>query len=208
MLTKNLLEKIDISIKWLEPLTKSFSKYSICASEKEDENINELSMFLAQCGHESVNFTRLEENLHYSANTLLKLFPKKIETLEKAKEVTANGVIGIANFIYGNRKDLGNFMPNDGWKYRGRGIIQLTGRNNYKFYGEKLGIDLLNNPDLALSENIASDIACCYWIVRGLQSFARKADVKAVTKMINGGYNGLEDREKRFNKILGILKGL
>lgn len=208
MLTKDILKKSRINQKWYEVLNKSFDKYYICKSDNKEENINELSMFLAQCGHESVNFTRLEENLHYSANTLLKLFPKKIETLEKAKEITANGVIGIANFIYGNRKDLGNFMPNDGWKYRGRGIIQLTGRNNYKFYGEKLGIDLLNNPDLALSENIASDIACCYWIVRGLQSFARKADVKAVTKMINGGYNGLEDREKRFNKILGILKGL
>ncbi|WP_288550151.1 glycoside hydrolase family 19 protein [uncultured Brachyspira sp.] len=206
MLTKNLLEKIDISIKWLEPLTKSFSKYSICASEKEDENINELSMFLAQCGHESINFTRLEENLNYSANTLLKLFPKKIKNIEKANEIVANGVVSIANAIYGNRTDLGNIMPNDGWKYRGRGIIQLTGRNNYKFYGEKIGADLINNPDLAREENNACLIACAYWNVRGLTKAAREGNVQSATKKINGGYNGLEDRENRFRKIKAIIE--
>lgn len=205
MLKKEHLEKLNINTKWLEPLTKAFTKYSICSSEKIEENINELSMFLAQCGHESVNFTRLEENLNYSANTLLKLFPKKIKTLEKAKEVTANGVISIANAIYGNRVDLGNIMPNDGWKYRGRGIIQLTGRNNYKFYGEKIGADLINNPDLAKREDNACLIACAYWNVKGLTKAAREGNIILATKKINGGVNGLEDRRKRFDKAKEVI---
>lgn len=203
MLTKDILKKSGINQKWYEVLSKSFDEYNICKSDNKEENINELAMFLAQCGHESINFTKLEENLNYSANTLLKIFPKYFKDINEAREVVSKGKEAIANKIYGGR--LGN-GKNEGYKYRGRGIIQLTGKNNYKKYGEKLGINLVDNPDLASSELIASNIACCYWIERGLQPFARKGDVKTVTKMINGGYNGLEDREKRFDKILKILR--
>ncbi|MEI0524691.1 glycoside hydrolase family 19 protein [Brachyspira murdochii] len=205
MLTKDILKKSGINQKWYEVLSKSFDEYNICKSDNKEENINELAMFLAQCGHESINFTKLEENLNYSANTLLKIFPKYFKDIEEAKEVVSKGKESIANRIYGGR--LGN-AKNEGYKYRGRGIIQLTGKNNYKKYGEKLGINLVDNPDLASSELIASNIACCYWIERGLQPFARKGNVKTVTKMINGGYNGLEDREKRFKNILKILEAV
>ena len=104
--------------------------------------------------------------------------------------------------MYGSR--LGN-GKNEGYRYRGRGIIQLTGKNNYKLYGEKIGVNLVDNPDLAKDEKIAAQIACCYWTERGLQPLARKGDVKMVTKKINGGLNGLDDRVKRFNKIKKIL---
>ena len=202
MLTKNLLEKINIDTKWYEALKENFNKYDICKSESKEENINELSMFLAQCGHESVNFTKLEENLNYSANTLLKIFPKYFSNLQEAKEIVKQGKEAIANRMYGSR--LGN-GKNEGYRYRGRGIIQLTGKNNYKLYGEKIGVNLADNPDLAKDEKIAAQIACCYWTERGLQPLARKGDVKMVTKKINGGLNGLDDRVKRFNKIKKIL---
>lgn len=202
MLTKNLLEKINIDTKWYEALTENFNKYDICKSESKEENINELSMFLAQCGHESVNFTKLEENLNYSANTLLKIFPKYFSNLQEAKEIVKQGKEAIANRVYGGR--LGN-GKNEGYRYRGRGIIQLTGKNNYKLYGEKIGINLVDNPDLAKDEKIATQIACCYWTERGLQKDARSGSVDKVTKKINGGLNGLDDRVKRFNKIKKIL---
>ena len=96
-------------------------------------------------------------------------------------------------------------MTDDGYKYRGRGIIQLTGRNNYKYYGEKLGFDLLNNPDLAKEPYVACNIACCYWKQKGISDYAREGNVIATTKKINGGLNGLEDRERRFELALKVL---
>lgn len=201
-----LFKKLNIDKKWFEPIEKSLKKFNLCTSKEKIENINEFAMFLAQCGHESCNFTKLEENLNYSAYTLLKLFPKKTRTIEYAKEITSKGSHSVADFIYGNRADLGNFMVGDGWKYRGRGIIQLTGRKNYKFYGEKLGVDLINNPDLAKKPFVACDIACAYWRIRKITSFAREGNIIATTRKINGGLNGLEDRERRFKKYVKLLK--
>lgn len=198
----------DLSIdsdKWSEPIEKAFTKFNLFASSNEIENINETAMFLAQCGHESYNFTKLEENLNYSARTLLKLFPKKTRTLEYAEEIASKGAQAVASFIYDNRADLGNFMAGDGWRYRGRGIIQLTGRKNYKFFGEKLGYDLLNNPDRAKEPYIACQVACAYWKMRGVTEFAREGNVIAVTRKINGGLNGLDDREKRFIRAVEII---
>lgn len=204
-LTKEHLKKLNIDPKWQEPIIKSFRKFNLCNSKNEVENIKEMAMFLAQCGHESYNFTLLEERLNYSPHTLLKLFPKKTGTIEQAREITERGSKAVANFIYGNRVDLGNYMTDDGYKYRGRGIIQLTGRNNYKYYGEKLGFDLLNNPDLAKEPYVACNIACCYWNQKGISDYAREGNVIATTKKINGGLNGLEDRERRFELALKVL---
>jgi len=208
MIKKEHLEKLGINQKWLEPFKNSFQKFGLCDSKYEKENQNELAMFLAQCGHESCNFTKLEENLNYSAKTLLKLFSRKVKTIEKAKEITASGPKAIANFIYGNRADLGNVSENDGWKYRGRGIIQLTGKNNYKNYGDLLKIDLVNKPDLAMQTQTACDIACAYWKDRKIKIFARAGDIIATTKKINGGLNGLEDRIKRFDNAIKIIRDI
>lgn len=199
------LTKLKIDAKWLEPITKSFRKFILCNSNDENENINEAAMFLAQCSHESKNFTRLEENLKYSAHTLFRLFPKKVGTLEYAEKVCEQGAQAVGNLIYGNRVDLGNYNPTDGYRYRGRGIIQLTGRNNYKYYGEKLGFDLVNNPDLAKEPYVACNIACCYWKVKTITPLAREGNVIMVTKKINGGLNGLEDRKKRFEESVKVL---
>lgn len=197
MLKKEQLEKIGINEKWLDTINNAFKKYAIT-------DINEKAMFLAQTTHESNNYKRLEESFNYRPERLFEVFKKRVGSLEKSKELCSKGSEAIANFVYGGR--LGN-AKDEGYKYRGRGIIQLTGKNNYKYYGEKLNIDLVNSPDLAKEPNIAIEIALLFWKEKGCGLLARNGDVKGVTKLINGGYNGLEDRQNRFDSILKILKG-
>ncbi|MEI0566558.1 glycoside hydrolase family 19 protein [Brachyspira pulli] len=195
MLTEKQLIEIGIEEKWLEPLNNAFTKYHIT-------DINEKAMFLAQTTHESNNYKRLEESFNYRPERLFEVFKKRVGTLENAKKLCLQGAKEIADFVYGGR--LGN-SQDEGYKYRGRGIIQLTGKNNYEYYGKKINIDLVNNPDLAKESNAAMEIALLFWKEKGLGMFAKIGDVKTVTKLINGGYNGLADRQKRFNKILTIL---
>ena len=195
MLKKEQLEKIGIADKWLDTLNNAFKKYFVIDK-------NEIAMFLAQTTHESNDYKRLEESFNYRPERLFQVFKKRVGTIEKAKELCSQGSEAIANFVYGGR--LGN-SQDEGYKYRGRGIIQLTGKNNYKYYGEKLNIDLVNSPDLAKEPNIAIEIALLFWKEKGCGLLARNGDVKGVTKLINGGYNGLEDRENRFDRILKIL---
>lgn len=105
---------------------------------------------------------------------------------------------------YEGRRDLGNTQKGDGYKYRGRGIIHLTGRHNYRKFGEKIGFDLIGNPDRAEDPDIAVLVALQYWKDRKLNKYADKDDIRAVTKRINGGYNGLRDRENYLKKIKGL----
>lgn len=197
MLNENILEKIGINKKWLDPLNNAFNKYNITDTK-------EAAMFLAQTTHESNNYKRLEESFKYTPQRLYDVFKKRVGSLENAKQLCLQGAEAIANFVYGGR--LGN-AENEGYKYRGRGIIQLTGKSNYKKYGKKINADLVNNPDLAKKTNNAIEIALLFWQERGCSLLARQGDVKGVTKLINGGYNGLEDREERYKKILTILEG-
>ena len=196
MITKEQIIKIGIDDKWLEPLNKDFEKYDIT-------DIKEKAMFLAQTSHESNNYKRLEESFNYSPKRLFEVFKKRVGTLENAKDLCSKGAKAIADFVYGGR--LGN-AKDEGYKYRGRGIIQLTGKNNYEYYGKKLNIDLVNNPDLAKESNEAIEIALLFWIEKECGLYAKLGDVKTVTKLINGGYNGLDDRQKRFDNILKILE--
>ena len=195
MISVEQLTKIGIADKWLDTLNNAFKKYSVIDK-------NEIAMFLAQTTHESNDYKRLEESFNYRPERLFEVFKKRVGTIEKAKELCSKGSEAIANFVYGGR--LGN-AKDEGYKYRGRGIIQLTGKNNYKYYGEKLNIDLVNSPDLAKEPDTAIEIALLFWKEKGCGMFAKMGDVKTVTKLINGGYNGLDDRQKRFNKILTIL---
>lgn len=106
---------------------------------------------------------------------------------------------------YNGRKDLGNTEPGDGPRFKGRGIIHLTGRANYTHYSKLLGVDLVNNPELAEKPEIAVRVALEYWKNRNLNKYADKEDVKAVTRRINGGYNGLNDRKKYYNAFKTTL---
>ena len=149
---------------------------------------------MAQVGHESGNFTTLSENLNYKPATLLKIFPKYFRSPEEAQQTSAQGPAAIANRVYGGR--MGNTEPGDGFKYRGRGFIQLTGKSNYK----KFGVD--GNPDSVADINVAADTAIGYM----KQYKGDWGDVKAVTKFVNGGYIGLEDRAKHFQAYLNDPK--
>ena len=195
MLTKNQLIEIGINEKWLEPLNNAFIKYHVT-------DINEKAMFLAQTTHESNNYKRLEESFNYKPKRLFEVFRKRVGTLENAKKLCDEGAKSIADFVYGGR--LGN-AKDEGYKYRGRGIIQLTGKNNYEYYGKKINIDLVNNPNLAKEPDTAIEIALLFWKEKECGLYAKIGDVKTVTKLINGGYNGLADRQRRFDSILKIL---
>jgi predicted chitinase len=168
-------------------------------------NPTEMAMFMAQMDTESGGFKSLSENLKYSASTLMKLFGKKLTGgMAQAQQIASQGAEAVANFIYGNR--MGNSAPDDGFKYRGRGIIQLTGKDNYAKYGKMLGLDLVSNPDLAADPKVAAQIAVAYWKTRVSSSAAQAGDVSKVTQEINGGQNGLASRQQNFQKYLQQAK--
>ena len=166
------------------------------------------AMFLAQALHESGEFTHLSENLNYSSARLAVVWPKRFSINGKPNQVALD--IGgkpelIANTVYANR--LGNGTPEsgDGWKYRGRGIFQLTGKDNYTNCGKAIHIDIAKNPDLLLSHEAAITSACWFWQTHNINSAADKSDIVKSTKIINGGNIGIDDRTKYFNAIMLLI---
>jgi len=159
----------------------------------------EQAMFMAQMDHESGGFRNTQENLNYSTEGLMKTFPKYYKNLADAQKDARNPE-AIANKVYGGR--MGNTEAGDGYKFRGRGAIQLTGKDNYAAASKDLGIDLLGNPDLAADPAVAAKVATWYWKKNKLGDAARQGDVTAVTKKINGGTNGLADRQKKYQAYL------
>lgn len=167
----------------------TFVKYRITTQ-------NRIAHFLSQISHESTGFTKLVENTNYtSVSRLLQIFPKYFTSATAQQYI--NKPIDIANRVYANRLGNGNEASGDGYKYRGRGLIQLTGKANYQSYKNYSGVDIVSNPDLATRIDIALDIAGWYWNTRNINSAADKNDVVAVTKIINGGTNGLADRKNK-----------
>ena len=167
----------------------TFIKYSITTQ-------NRIAHFLSQIAHESLNFTRFVENTNYTtASRLVQIFPNYF-TLSLAQQYVGKP-IAIANRVYANRLGNGNEASGDGYKYRGRGFIHLTGKANYQAYKTYSGIDIVNNPDLAARIDIALDIAGWYWQSKNINASADNNDVIAVTKKVNGGTNGIDDRRSR-----------
>lgn len=160
--------------------------------------------FLSQCAHESGYFTRLVENLNYSASRLMEIWPKRFPTLDIANQYARNPE-KLANFVYSNR--LGNGPPNsgDGWKYRGRGLIQLTGKSNYAKCALDLKTNFVNQPELLEKEAGAVQSAMWFWNINHLNNYADKEDIKGLTKAINGGYHGLDERIMLYEKAKKIL---
>lgn len=166
----------------------------------------EQAMYMAQMDHESGGFGFLSENLKYRAAGLMKIFGRHIHGSADAEALAKAGPEAIANRVYGNR--MGNTEPGDGFKYRGRGFIQLTGKENYMKAGAALGLDLINNPDLASQPANAAKIAWWYLKNRVSAAAAKAGDIKTVTKQINGGYNHLAERAQKFREYLtGIKEG-
>lgn len=160
-------------------------------------------MFLAQIGEESGQFRWVVEDLDYSAQALLNVFPNYF-TPEQANEYARNPE-RIANRVYANRMGNGDEASGDGWKYRGRGFLQLTGKNNYLACGTYLGIDLITNPDYLSQLPGASDSAAWYWLTNNLNTYADQQNVVECTKLINGGLNGLNVREQYYNTAVSIM---
>ncbi|WP_156372900.1 glycoside hydrolase family 19 protein [Deinococcus sp. Leaf326] len=154
--------------------------------------------FLSQVAHES-EFNPVSENLNYSAKRLLQVFPKYFPTAALAASYAGNPT-AIGSRVYANRLGNGNEASREGYLYRGRGMLQLTGKSNYLYYGKRVGQDLVANPDLALQYGVGVQIAGVYFLDRGILPFCDSNNIREVTRRVNGGYNGLEDRISRFNK--------
>lgn len=194
------LPKVNNINDWYDSILEALPQYNI-------NTIERVTAFIAQCSHESGEFTILSENLNYSAEGLRRVFGKYFTTLEQA-QAYARKPEKIANRVYQNRMGNGSEQSGDGWKYRGRGLIQLTGKQNYKECSEFLFNDdtLLKTPDVLTQPYYAIHSACWFWNKRNLNRQADIQDLKEMTRLINGGYNGLEDRICKYNKILEIIQ--
>lgn len=163
-----------------------------------------MAAFIGQCQHESNNFRSLEEDLRYSAPRITQVWPRIL--LAKAKEAVAKGKAGIAELVHGNRKELGNVQAGDGGKFFGRGIIQLTGRANYTSFANAVGKpEIIQNPSLIATPEYACLSAGWFWDTKKLNAFADSGDYVTMTRRINGGTLGLNDRVAKIKKALIIL---
>ncbi|MGC4041988.1 MAG: glycoside hydrolase family 19 protein [Flavobacterium sp.] len=191
----------------------AFKKYAINTPRR-------IAHFLAQLHEESGGFSKFTENLNYSPQGLIKTFGTNQISVAQANLYgrTANQKANqqaIANTVYGGiwgKTNLGNIQSGDGWRFRGRGLIQLTGRSNYQAYKNYSGHDVIANPDLATRPDIAIDIAGWFWSVRfKLNPIADKNNINSITEKINGGLTNLDERVKQLNyyisiDTMGILK--
>ena len=182
-----------------EALSEQFEKYDI-------NTVNRAAGFLAQCGHESNGFTVLKENLNYSADGLNKIFKKYFPTVASATPYARNPE-KIANKVYANRMLNGDEKSGDGYKFRGRGAIQLTGKENYTKYANSVGVTI--DEAVADLETLdgAIESACWFWKTNGLNAICDADDIIKMTKRINGGTIGLEDRKKHYEHAKELLGG-
>jgi len=194
-MTLQQLEKLGINEKWLKPLIDTFIKYNISTTQRQ-------ASFIGQCQHESNNFRTLEENLHYSADGLMRTWPSRFPSTDVAEQY-ANNPEKIANKVYAGR--LGNTEEGDGWKFHGRGLIQLTGKDLYKACSASLGFSFVDNPELLVETKYAALSAGWYWNKKGLNDLADCQDYETMTKRINGGTLGLQDRIAKIKKAKEIL---
>ena len=162
-----------------------------------------LSAFLAQTGHESGGFKFLEENLNYKPETLCRVWPSHFNE-ENCYEFSGNPE-AIANFAYAGRMGNGDAETGDGWRYRGRGFLQLTGKENYEHASSDLGFDFVSEPDAVATPEGAALTAAWFWKKHNLNHYVDNNDFTQMTKIINGGTIGLEDRVARFNHAMSVL---
>lgn len=191
--------------KWYPHIIKTMDEFGINTPLRE-------AHFLAQIGTESNGWRSVVESLNYSVAGLL-IFGDRLTAAQREKLGRKPGELAlsparqadIANIVYGDR--YGNTQPGDGWKYRGRGLKQITFKANYDTCGKALGLDLVNNPDLLLLDQNAARSAGWFWSANNCNSFADKDDIVGLTKRINGGINGLDDRKARYSVAKRVLVG-
>jgi putative chitinase len=189
------LQELGIDTKWEIPLNQVFVKYDIGTPKRQ-------AAFIGQCAVESANFTRLQENLKYSAQRLTQVWPSRFPSIE-ASTPYANNPEKLANFVYAGR--MGNLQDGDGWQFHGRGLIQLTGRENYENCGNGIGVDLINDPDLLLTPQYAALSAGWFWNKKSLNALADTQEYGTMTRRINGGTTALDERIAKITKALQVL---
>ena len=194
-MTSEQLNQLGIDNKWLDPLEEVFAKYEINTPLRQ-------AAFIGQCAHESNNFKVLQENLNYSAEGLMKTWPSRFPTKDIADQY-ARQPTKIAGKVYNGR--MGNTSEEEASKYFGRGLIQLTGKENYDNCGKGIGVDLIGQPGLLAQPNYAALSAGWFWNKKGLNSLADANDIETMTKRINGGLIGLDDRKAKIAKALSVL---
>ena len=163
-----------------------------------------VAAFIAQCAHESGNFVFVKENLNYRAASLMKTFGKYFPTQELAQQYEKRPE-KIANRVYASRMGNGDEASGDGYRFCGRGLIQLTGRDNYTFFAGSLGIDVEEASEYLSTFEGAAQSACWFWETNNLNRFADSGDIKGLTRAINGGYIGLEDRISHYEHALHVM---
>lgn len=204
MLEAQLLS-LGIEGKWLEPLKETFEKYQI-------NNLKRQSCFIGQCMHESGGFKHLIENLNYSAKALMATWPSRFPDMDIAERYERQP-FKIAGKVYNGR--MGNTNEEEASMYIGRGLIQLTGKENYANCSKALGVDFLENPELLATPQYAALSAGWYWNKRNLNEIADRLDlnnpndptIADLTKRINGGYIGLADRKAKIAMVLNAISG-
>ena len=182
---------------WFEALTSILPDYDITTPQR-------VAAFLAQCAHESGGFVFLKENLNYKAASLRRVFPKYFPDDAIAAQYAGKGEM-IANRVYANRMGNGDEASGDGFRYCGRGLIQLTGKNNYTFFAGSLDIPVEEASEYLQTFEGAVQSACFFWESNKLNQWADSGDILTLTKRINGGTIGLEDRQKHYNHALHIF---
>jgi putative chitinase len=192
--------------KWVDAVAAACQEFNIDTPQR-------IAGFLSQCAHESGGFERLQENLNYSADGMAGVWPKRFAVLgPDGKPVKKDGKNQpnkfalalhrkpemIANVVYSGRMGNGPTESGEGWKYRGRGLKQLTGKTNHSNCSKGLGVDLVDNPDLLLEPTYAARSAAWFWSTSKCNVFADAGDIEGLTRRINGGLVGIDDRKKRY----------
>lgn len=194
---KQIIPKNPYVTYWHHALEQLLPDYQIDTPQR-------MAAFLAQCAHESGGFTAIKENLNYRAVTLRKIFPKYFPTDELAQQY-AGKPQAIANKVYANRMGNGDEESGDGYRYCGRGLIQLTGKDNYFWFAESLGISTEEASEYMETFEGAAQSACWFWETNNLNQWADRGDILTLTKRINGGTIGLEDRKSHYEHALNIF---
>jgi putative chitinase len=190
---------------WYENVVDMFKKYDIVTPLR-------IAGFMAQCGHESADFNSLEENLNYSEKALNSVFGRYFGKGKRDASEYARKPEKIANYVYqdefrSKRGAMGNVEDGDGWRFRGRGIKQLTGRNNYTAFGKSVGMSAEEAAEYVATKKGAIESACWFWATNSIDRYADNDDIVGMSKRINGGTIGLEDRQSRYERAKGILGG-
>lgn len=204
MVSPDQLKQMHIDPSLADAFNETFERFGILTPLQQ-------ASWIGQCGHECGNFKIMEENLNYRAATLLKLFPR---TPKRAWGFTPEEAAAyekqprkIANRIYGNRMGNRDEASGDGWRFRGSGFLQLTGHSNFYHAGKALGEDFVMQPELVRTPKYAAQTAGWFWQTHKLNQIADGRDFVTMTKRINGGTIGLDDRIKHINQALAVLGG-